>query len=661
MNKIRNAFLALTILSLVACSSTQEKKLEAQPAGETEIKEFKDAENAYRTKKTQIALKKFANFVQRHPSINLTNDAYFYLGQIYYEQSDYFRAARYWLAVVDSKTESKYFDRALIGAAQSESQIGHADDALKLLSRFKPDDHTDAILVDQSLELSAKLKVQKGDPVGAIQDLLAASDRKKNNSEKQALINRASEIVNGSLTVNQLQEISSSNQYRGLELQAAYRLATLQYEQKNWSSARDSFQAVTQKFPGTEQASRAQQYLNAIDAQGKTDATAIGVILPLSGKYSQMGYKTLRGIQMALALFHKDNASPFKLAIIDSEGNPDIARRGVERLVSEDHVIAIIGDLISKTAQAVSSKAQELGVPNLTLSQKNGLNDIGDFIFRSIPTPELQMKALVSLAMDQKGYRRFAIMYSNDSYGTEYASLFWDYVKLHGGEIVAVQTYQPEETDFRDPVQRLLGTYYGEEDRGAELKQRIAEWKKDQSAKGLHDKPPKDLLPPVVDFDALFIPDSPKTIGQLAPMLAYNDVSKLPLLGTNIWNTPQILTRGGKFIENALFIDDYFSEDQSSAMKSFTNEFITEFNYKPDVFEAHGYDSALLIARTLTAANFSASRVSLRDRLATADSIEGATGLIKMLPQRELEKTLIPLTVIKGQIVKLETGRPPHN
>jgi branched-chain amino acid transport system substrate-binding protein len=653
----------LAVLSLIyLCScATKEVKVEARHAGEIEIREFRDAENTYRKKNNPLALRKFSIFVQRHPAIDLTNDAYYYIGEIFYEQADYFKAARYWLVVVNSKSSSRYYNRAAVGAAQSQNLLGHTDDALILLSHFEINDSAEPGLAIQALELSAKLKLQKGDHLGAIKDLLRESDFKKNPNDKAILLTRAGEIVNGNLSLDQLQQIANSSEFRGLEIFANYRLATSLYDQKKWSDAHEAFLSVIQKFPGSEQAVRSQQYLNTIDSQEKTDGTTIGVILPLTGKYEQMGYKTLRGIQLGLGVFKKSSASPFKLAIIDSEGDPETAKRGVERLVTEDHVVAIIGDIASKTAQVVSVKCQELGIPNLTLSQKSGLTEIGDFIFRSVLTPESQMKALVDTAMTQRGYKRFAIMYSNDSYGTEYASYFWDYVKLHGGEITAVQTYQPEETDFRDVVQRLVGTFYSEDDRGAELRLRLAEWKKEQALKKLHEKPPKDLLPPIVDFDALFVPDSPKALGQFAPMLAYNDVTKMPLLGTNIWNTPQTLVRGGKFVEGAIFMDDYFADDQSAEMKKFNAEFLTTFNYKPDVFEAHGFDSAALLTKVISTGGYSLSRLALREKLSSVTNVEGATGLLSMSPQRELEKILVPLTVSKGQIVKLQTAAPTNN
>lgn len=662
-NLKQSRWIALVLIFAAGCTST-ETKVAPQKSTEAEVREFREAQALYRAHKTAQSLKTFLALIQRHPETDLADEAAYNVGQIYFDSGDYFRAARYWLFIVDGKIISRRFDRALLGAASAETQIGHYDDALKLLVRFKMTETTDPNLAAQVFELSSKLKLQKSDSLGALKDLLAADGQLKQPAEKQALINKAAEIINGNMTEKELHSAVGDGSLAQVELPLRFRLAQVEYDQKSWSEARDLFSSVIQKFPTSDEARRSQTYVTALDAQEKTDATTIGAILPLTGKYSQMGYKTLRGIQMGLGLFNKDNASPVKLAIIDSEGNPDVARRGVERLVSEDHVIAIVGDIMSKTAQPVATKAQELGVPCLTLSQKQGLNQIGDFIFRNTLTPEMQMRSLVDVAMDQKNYKRFAVLFPNDSYGTQYASLFWDNVLSKGGEITAAQSYDPNETDFRDVIQRLVGTYYAEEDRGKELQMRLAQWQKDQAKdaedKGIklnpRDKPPKDILPPVVDFDAIFIPDGPKAVGQIAAMIVYNDIDKIPLLGTNLWDTPDIVDRGNKFVENSLFVDDYFNGDESPAMKKFTTQFQSEFNYRPDLFEAQGYDAALLLFNTLKADSFSTTRTALRDQLTKIQNLVGSTGALKMSPAREIEKSLIPLTVTNGKIVKLDIG-----
>ena len=648
-------------------NSTGTKKLNPEQATEVEVREFRRADASYKKHNLPQALKDYTAFVQRYPGTNLTDQALFNIGQIYYDQGDFFRAARYWLAIVDGQMVSPNADRALVGAAISQSQIGHYDDALNLLARFKITETTDKALASQAMELYSKLNLQKGNNIAALQNILVAIGYRTKPNEKQNLMNRAVEIVNGNLAEKDLESVISSSEFASLELPARFRLAQSLYDRKEWSAARSQFSTIVSKFPATEEAKKSQIYISTLDAQEKSDSTVIGAVLPLTGKDSQAGYKVLHGIQMGLGIFNQAGSSPLKLAVIDSEGNPDVARRGVERLVSEDHAIAIIGDLISKTAQAVATKAQELGVSCLTLSQKQGLTDIGDFVFRNNSTPEAQMRSLVDIAMGSLGYKKFAILYPNEGYGTTYASLFWDHVLARGGQITAAQNYEPGETDFRDPIQRLIGTYYVEEDRGKELQLRTTEWQKDQTTKaqeaqkdgkklGPQEKIPKDLLPPIIDFDAIFIPDDPKTVGQIAAMLAYNDVNKMPLLGTDLWDNPQIVVRGEKHVENSLFVDSFFNSDESPTMKKFTSDFQSKFGYAPGVFEAQGYDSARLLADILKNYNYSISRTGLRDKLAETSNVVGATGPLRMSPLREVEKSLVPLTVLNGKIVKFITN-----
>jgi outer membrane PBP1 activator LpoA protein len=468
---------------LLACTTTapQVHRISTQKATEMEFHEYHDAEVAYKNHRP-TALKRLTTFIQKHPHTDLTDRACFYAGQLYFDQADYFRASKFWLYITDSLVVSDFYDKALIGAATALYRMSRFDESLNTIKRFKVNEKTDRVLAGNAFELSAKLKFQKGDALGALQDTMAASEYKAQNSDKAALLTKASDIVTGGLTQSQLEQALSLPELQRFDVLIRFRLGQVLYDQKSFGSAKDQFMVVVTKYPDTDQAKSAQGYLNSLEAQQRTDSTIIGVILPLTGKYSQMGYKTLRGIQMGLGLFNKNSTNPLKLAIIDSEGNADIARRGVEKLVSEDHAVVIIGDILSKTATAVALKAQELGVPCLALAQKQDLSEIGDFIFRNTLTPEMQMKSLVDVAMGERGFKKFAIIFPNDSYGTEYASLFWDNVLAHGGEITAAQSYQPEETDFRDAVQRLVGTYYAEEDRGKELQARMAAWQKEQVA-----------------------------------------------------------------------------------------------------------------------------------------------------------------------------------
>ncbi|MCC6276912.1 MAG: penicillin-binding protein activator [Oligoflexia bacterium] len=651
---IRVILVFAATLVLFGCATTsQPQKEEPQPVTQTQYFDYKEGENLFKKKKYPQAIKKLYEFLKANPKTDVSDNAAYYLAQMHHELGEQKTAISYWLYIVNGDTQSEFADVSTLRAAQGLAQSGRSSEALTTILKFKPVATTEKSVHQQILELSGRLKAAQGQNLEAVRDLYASSKFLDQITDKQALINRAGEIIGANLSLSELEQIATDSDLSLFEPLIRYRLGILNYTAKNWGPARNHFAVLTNKFTGTEYARRGQQYLNLLDAREVTDSNVVGVLLPLSGKNAQAGQKALRGLQLAFGIFGK-NSSGIKLAVIDSEGTSEAAQKAVERLVTEDHVIAIVGDITSKSAQVAAQKAQELGVPCLTLSQKQGLTEIGEWIFRVSLTPDMQMRALADFAVQKRGLKRFAILYPNDVYGTEHATAFWDYVLLNGGQVVAAQTYAPDEKDFREAIQRLAGTFY-EEDRGKELAYRLNEWKKAQTSKSARLKPPKDILPPVVDFDALFIPDSPKVIGQISAMLAYNDINNVVLLGTNLWNSPQLPVRAGKAVENSLFFDEILSAETNPNFSRFSNEFHGAFGYKPDIIESQAFDAGVTLLSAMKASGFSSSRAAIRDQLFNV-STTGASGILKMSPRKEIEKSLIPLTVTKGSVVKSDTG-----
>lgn len=66
----------------------------------------------------------------------------------------------------------------------------------------------------------------------------------------------------------------------------------------------------------------------------------------MSGKYSMVSTKVLRALEMGLGL--SGNISSFKLAVVDSEGNPDTARKGVEDLLKKTMLLLLLAACLAK-------------------------------------------------------------------------------------------------------------------------------------------------------------------------------------------------------------------------------------------------------------------------------------------------------------------------
>ncbi|MEK7841748.1 MAG: penicillin-binding protein activator, partial [Deltaproteobacteria bacterium] len=172
----------------------------------------------------------------------------------------------------------------------------------------------------------------------------------------------------------------------------------------------------------------------------------IGVILPLSGKYATFGEQALKGILLASGIFEtkgqegkgtrrQDNIQTANVEIIikDTRDDPIASAKAVEYLALNENVVGIIGPLLTITSTDAAGKAQELKVPTIVLSQKEGITNAGDYIFRNFLLPSEQAKAIALYAINKLDCKKFAVLYPNSPYGTELANLFKEEVKKGKG------------------------------------------------------------------------------------------------------------------------------------------------------------------------------------------------------------------------------------
>ncbi len=649
MNKATKVFLkALIFLGVASCSTTPDKKPPtlAPPQITAEFNRAKDLISKKKTTKGLLLLK---NLSKAHAQTELADDALMLLGETYYRSRDYERAYKSFITVVRSNIYSPVEAQALYMSAKSLTMLSRYDEALSLIS---------TLIEKHKIEPKEELSVYKlkflllsklGDKLDSVRTLVILAKMEPSLSKRKSYKLKAIDFVELELNFDDLQKASSDDSFGFARGHAFYKLGLHFFEKQNYSDALSAFERAAEILPNSDISEQAQGYINQVLARQVVEPKTIGVVLPLTSQHSKVAYRTLRGLQLGLGVYGQ-NKSQFKLAIIDSEANPDSARRAVERLVLEDHAIAVVGSLLSKTAAAVAAKSEELGVPNITLSQKSGLTDIGRNVFRNALTSQMQVQMLVKTAMELRGFKRFAILYPNDNYGIEYANLFWDEVLARGGQITAVQTYRPKETDFSGPIKRLTGTFYYE-DRLTEYRSLLKEWYKKQKYISSRTSPPGDLLPPAIDFDALFIPDSARTLGQIAPMMAYQEVNNVTLLGTNIWNSYNTVKRGQQYVENSIFVDGLLLSDRRFSQSDFYKEFYSTFQLKPSIFESQAYDIGLLLRQLIIDGH--RTRDELAGALRSVKNFNGSYGSLDMSDKRELSRPLYSLTIHNGKIIPL--------
>ena len=187
------------------------------------------------------------------------------------------------------------------------------------------------------------------------------------------------------------------------------------------------------------------------------DTLTVGVLLPLSGRMERFGRQALRGIEIAINRFSGRNPSQkVSLMVQNTTSEPESAKNSMDAL-SSGGALAVIGPLF--TAEMAAEAAQQHRIPIITLTQKDEIVDIGDYVFRNFLSPKQQVEHITTHAVRQMGLRRFAVLFPNEKYGTTFMNLFSESVSGLGGNIVQSAAYQPSDTDFSEPIRKLMETH----------------------------------------------------------------------------------------------------------------------------------------------------------------------------------------------------------
>lgn len=168
---------------------------------------------------------------------------------------------------------------------------------------------------------------------------------------------------------------------------------------------------------------------------------AIGVVLPLSGRYVPFGRMVKQGIELALAQQGNTNV---KLIVRDSRA--DVARTAevIRDLIEEQRVMAVLGPMMGETATRAAEIAQEHRVPIILLSHWEGLPQLGPYVFRHSLTARQQTRALVDYAVQILGLRTFALLQPENKLGDDFTRHFRTALEQQGAKCSTIDPTLPE-------------------------------------------------------------------------------------------------------------------------------------------------------------------------------------------------------------------------
>lgn len=408
---------------------------------------------------------------------------------------------------------------------------------------------------------------------------------------------------------------------------------------------------------------RAVKYVPARIEAGPLNLRRIGVLLPLSGRFAVVGNQVKEAL---LYGFDPNGTTKFQLTFIDTGESEDSAKAAVEQLILKDRVVALVGPLRSDYSDIVMETANALRTPILALTKNVGVTEGHPFSFQAMVNAEQYASALAEYVVEQLGFTRFAIFAPQSPYGTTSAEAFSAAVISRGGEIVIREDYDPASTDLIPNAEKLGRKDYTS--RRLEFKTLQEETEKSGG------KASRVVLPPQMDFDAIFIPDTARRIPIACAALAYEEFgigtfrprkleAPVPLLGLASWNHSSLLDNGGKYVQNSIFTDIYLQSDTEN------NEFIENyralFSRTPSTLEVITYDTGLFLRSAFS--NPPKGRQHARQLFTSTSldaSVTGTTGFDEQTRQAKFpiqiltiaEDAITPIVLPEAKLENSETS-----
>jgi ABC-type branched-subunit amino acid transport system substrate-binding protein len=436
----------------------------------------------------------------------------------------------------------------------------------------------------------------------------------------------------------------------------------------------------------------------------------IGVVLPLSGRYESFGAAALKGLLLAAQIF--DEAPPerrpgpvagfqgaggalsgssetgadpllrlmnaisreffasesrsrsgVELRVRDSGGNPERAAAAIREFAADENIAAVVGPIFSAESEAAALEAERLGIPLLTLSNREQIARGREFVFRLRMTPDDEIDRLVDYAVADRGAEKFAVLYPLNRYGRGMRSRYWNAVLDRGGIVVAAAGYEPDATDFSASIRSLAGFDLLTADEEVALRERSQALRRgrrlDPEVGALLKEilyrqlgPEADPLPPRVDFDALFIPDTHEKIQLITPQLAFHEIEGVQLLGSGDWNHPDLVQIARGHVRGAIISSGFHSDSRFGIVSDFVVRYRESFASRPDEFSANAFDALNLVLTQL--AEEKTSRIELKEGMLRVHAYPGVSGVTSFLSDGNARKRPFLIEVQRRRFVGLD-------
>jgi len=346
--------------------------------------------------------------------------------------------------------------------------------------------------------------------------------------------------------------------------------------------------------------------------QAQQGPILLGSVGSLTGPEATFGVTVRDGIALAV---EEANARggvkgrPLAVRFYDSQGKPEEAASAVTRLISQERVSVILGEVSSSNSLVIADAAQAARVPMVTPAATHpDVTKKGDYIFRVCFIDPFQGKVMAKFARETLKLGRVALLQDQkNAYSLGLAGVFVQEFERLGGEVVARESYAKGDTDFRAPLTQL-----------------------------------RRARP-----EALYVPGFYGEVGIIARQARELGFT-VPLLGGDGWESDHLLELAGNSLDGSYYSAHYALDNPAPALQRFVAAYRKRYGRVPEAGAALGYDAAKVAIAALQRSR-SLAGPDVRDALASTRDFEGAAGTLSLDAQRNAVKPAVILRIGDGR------------
>lgn len=627
---IVSAILLLLVCIAVLLQAGCAPKLPPEPMWEKDARTLLDqADGQFNRKQYDQASKTVDAFLYRYPTSRSRDRALYLLGEIRLTQRDYTKALKYYKELIQEFPASPLVLSAKYRLSQCYFELKEYDLVIaNLEDRSKISDPSQLRRISEMLSVSYAAKKNY---LLAVKEFAFLSTAAQTDPQKAGYRERVREIVDKNLTEDELKSLAAQTAYPA-DL-AQLRLAGMLIDQRQYRDAVRIVKGFLEKYPTHPEKTRAEMLLNDATAKLSAPQYFIGALLPQTGQLTLFGDRVLKGIQLAIYNYNLQSPdSRVELIVKDTEGSPEKAVAALRELASKG-VIAAIGPLLTREAETIAPELNKLKIPAITPAASG--EDVGmlsPWLFRNALTNSSQAAAAAHFALAQK-LKKIVIFYPDDAYGKDLARLFTRNLERKA-EILASVSYPSEIKDFGPYIRRVMEI---------DLRSRKIIIPEDEAARK---KLFQEYTP---SFNALYLPGYAERVGLLIPQLAFYNITGITMIGSNNWDSPDLIERAQRYVEGAVFVDGFFPESADSAIKAVVDAYRSAYQEEPDILASQAYDAAAMVLSVLK--QHKDTPQAIRDALLSLKDFPGISGTTSFTGTGEAQKKLFLITIRDGRFI----------